>query len=646
MRRHFLAGTLTALVLGWGCAHAGPRVERGGLIYDNLSEPPQSLGERADGYAMARAAAPLGWTPKGGLLIATAFGETTQIHLLDMAGGARRQLTFLPDAIGDGVPSPEVSPEAFVFTRDSNGDGRYQIYYQAIGAAAARQLTDGKSINGGPVWSNSGREVAFFTTSHNGQSRDIDIVEPAAGGAPRLAVAGDAAAWSPLDWSPDDRKLLALRSVSRRQSSLVLVDLEDGQRRDLGAGEPPGEVIAARFARDGQGAYYVSNQGSEFLQLRFVNFFTGQRTVISGHVPWDVDALALSRDGHYLAYVSNEAGYSKVNLVDLPARQDLTPPHLPGAGVIRSLTFDPDSKRLAFGFGTTTAPLDAYVLDLASNRLEAWTRSEIGAVDASTLVSGRAGRYPTFDLDGLHARELPVYTFEPPRPGPHPVLIWLQGGVEAPFRPDFDPWIQFVVNELGFAVVAPSLRGSAGLGKSFAELADGRLREDAVKDIGALVVWIGGQTTLDAKHIVVAGVGYGGYLAASALATYGDRLRAGIDVGGITDFVDLLGDASSSLQAGRRADFGDERDTDVRAYLRRISPLTNADRITKPLLVVHGKNDASIPIDQSELLVSRLQSRGAPVAYLIATREGEDWQRESDRAAWFRATAAFLTTLP
>jgi dipeptidyl aminopeptidase/acylaminoacyl peptidase len=240
-----------------------------------------------------------------------------------------------------------------------------------------------------------------------------------------------------------------------------------------------------------------------------------------------------------------------------------------------------------------------------------------------------------------------VYTFEPAQPGPHPVLIWLQGGVEAAFRPDFDPWIQFVVHELGFAVVAPSLRGSAGLGKSFAALADGPSREDAVKDLGALVVWIGGQSSLDAKHIVVAGVGYGGYLATAALATYGDRLRAGIDVRGITDFVDLLGDPSSAfLQAERRADFGDERDPDVRAYLRRISPLTNAERITKPLLVVHGKNDPSIPIDQSESLVSRLQSRGAPVAYMIATREGQDLQRESDRAAWFRATAAFLTTLP
>jgi dipeptidyl aminopeptidase/acylaminoacyl peptidase len=201
------------------------------------------------------------------------------------------------------------------------------------------------------------------------------------------------------------------------------------------------------------------------------------------------------------------------------------------------------------------------------------------------------------------------------------------------------------VKELGFTVLAPNLRGSSGLGKTIAALADGRSREDAVKDIGALLVWIGLQGSLDAKRVVIGGVGYGGYLAAASLETYGDRLRAGIDLCGISDFVDLVGDANSNLQPERRAQFGDERDTEVRAYLRRISPLTNADRLTKPLLVVHGKNDPWVPVEQSDSLVSRLESRGAPVAYLVATREGHVFTRQSDRAAWFSATAGFLATL-
>jgi dipeptidyl aminopeptidase/acylaminoacyl peptidase len=60
---------------------------------------------------------------------------------------------------------------------------------------------------------------------------------------------------------------------------------------------------------------------------------------------------------------------------------------------------------------------------------------------------------------------------------------------------------------------------------------------------------------------------------------------------------------------------------------------------------VHGKNDPWVPVEQSDSLVSRLESRGAPVAYLVATREGHVFTRQSDRAAWFSATAGFLATL-
>ena len=120
------------------------------------------------------------------------------------------------------------------------------------------------------------------------------------------------------------------------------------------------------------------------------------------------------------------------------------------------------------------------------------------------------------------------------------MLIILHGGPESQFRPSFDPLIQYVVNELGFAVLAPNVRGSSGYGKTYMSLDNGELREDAVKDIGALLVWIGLQSTLDAKHVVISGVCYGGYLALAALVNYSDRLRGGVDLSGITDFISFL----------------------------------------------------------------------------------------------------------
>jgi dipeptidyl aminopeptidase/acylaminoacyl peptidase len=221
----------------------------------------------------------------------------------------------------------------------------------------------------------------------------------------------------------------------------------------------------------------------------------------------------------------------------------------------------------------------------------------------------------------------------------------LHGGPESQFRPGFDPWLQYVVNELGFAVVAPNVRGSSGYGKSYLALDNGMLREDAVKDVGALLVWLSLQKAYDAKHVVVSGASYGGYLALATLVNFSERLRGGVDFAGITDFVGYLSSTTPFRQNQRRAEYGDERDPDMRAFLRRISPLTNAERISRPVLVVHGKNDPRVPLSEAEQMVYRLRGRGGDVWYLQAGDEGHGFEKKPDRDAYYRTFAQFLVTL-
>jgi dipeptidyl aminopeptidase/acylaminoacyl peptidase len=357
-----------------------------------------------------------------------------------------------------------------------------------------------------------------------------------------------------------------------------------------------------------------------------------------------VQELAIARDGQYLAFVSNERGVDKLNLVDLRAHQDLTPPKLPADGVLESLSFDPDGKRLAFSFAANNRPRDAYVLDVAGNRLEAWTQSEPGPLNVANFVTPRLLQFPTFDQQDGRPRQIPVYVYQPAAPGPHPVLIALEDGPPSQFRPGYEPWYQYLVNELGFAVVAPNLRGASGYGKAYRTLGSGMLREDAVKDLGALLVWLGAQPEFDAKHVVICGNYYGGSLALAALVNYSERLRGGVDFGGITDFIGFLSNAAPYDQAGERAQFGDERDPDARAYLRRISPLTNADRIARPVLIVHGRNDVRVAAAQAEQLLNTLRSRGGVVWYLQAD-EGRAFRSRADRDAYYQAFAQFLQSL-
>jgi dipeptidyl aminopeptidase/acylaminoacyl peptidase len=623
------------------------RVERGNLTFENIPEAPAGLADKLDGYLNARQASPLGWSPKGQLLIATRFADVDQLHVLEQAGGARRQLTFLHEPITQAAFSPDPSRSAFVFLKDSGGNENAQLYYQRSADPAATLLTDGKSMNGSPLWSNGGRDVAFFSTARDGHSYDIYVVDPESGNLPRLAFVGDGsgAAWSVLDWSADDSKLLVLKEVSVAESYLYVVDLSSGQKREVDASPAKAGIAGAKFSRDGQGVYMISDRESEFARLRYVGLFNNEKTVISGHIPWDIESLAISRDGHYLAYVSNEGGISKLNLLDLRTHTDLSPPRLPQPGIISSLNFDAEGKRLAFGFAAANQPRDAYVLDVAENRLEPWTRSEAGAVDVAKFVLPRLVEFPTFDRPDGKARQIPAYVYEPVTSGPHPVLISLHGGPEAQFRPGFDPWIQYLVHELGFAVIAPNVRGSTGYGKTYMSLDNGMLRDDAVKDVGALLVWIALQKDFDAKHVAVEGGSYGGYLALATMVNYSDRLRGGIDVSGIADFVSFLTNTAPYRQNLRRAEYGDERDLDMRSFLRRISPLTNADRITRPLLVVHGKNDPRVPLSEAEQLVNKVRSRGGEVWYLLAADEGHGYRKKQNRDVYFATCAQFLMAL-
>ena len=626
-------------------ASALPRVERGNLIFDNIPEPAAGLSEKLDAYLNARQATPLGFSPKGQLLIATRFGDVDQLHLVERPAGERRQLTFLHEPVTQAAFSPDPGRSAYVYLKDVGGNENTQLYYQRLGEPAAKLLTDGKSLNGGPVWSNTGREVAFFTTARDGVSYDIDIVDPEAGSLPRLAVTGDGAAWYPLDWSPDDRKLLVLKYLSISEAYLYVVDLGSGQKREVEPAPTKVGIAGAKFSRDGQGVYLISDRDSEFAQLRYVNLFTGDKTVVSGRVSWDIEELTISRDGHYLAYISNEAGIDKLNVLDLRTHQDLIPPKLPAAGIIGSLHFDAEGNRLAFGFAAPNRPRDAYVLDVAANTLEAWTHSEAGPVDLAKFVTPRLTKFPTFDRADGRERQIPVYVYEPSTPGPHPVLITLHGGPESQFRPGFDPWLQFVVNELGLAVVAPNVRGSSGYGKSYLALDNGGLREDAVKDMGALLVWLRLQNAFDAKQVVVSGGSYGGYLTLATLVNFGERLSGGVDVSGIADFVSFLTHTAPYRQNQRRAEYGDERDPDMRAYLRRISPLTNADRISRPLLIVHGKNDPRVPLSEAEQIVNRVRSKGGDVWYLQASDEGHGFRKKQNRDAYYMTFAQFLMRL-
>lgn len=652
MRLH---ATLPAIALALACAlptfAQGTTVERqhvGNRVTENVPEIPAELIERLDRYQNTRGAGVSGWTKDGCLLIGTRFAETNQVHRVCQPLGTREQLTFYREPVAGVTPSPpQAWRDGFVFAKDTGGDEFSQLYWFDEQTRTSTLLTDGKrSQNGGTVLNRDGTLMAFSSTSRNGTDRDVWIRDTKAGSNRLLLSEGGT--WTPMDFSPDGSKLLVMKYVSISESYPGEVDVATGALELFPIDGGTASFGGFAYAPDGHGVYFISDEPvdgtpSEFRSLRFHDPRKGKPEVLSAHIPWDVEGLTIARDGKHLAYMTNEDGIGKVHVLALPGHRPVRLPELP-VGIVGGGDFSPDGKRLALTLNTATSPSDVYVIGLSDRSLERWTRSEVGGLDTSKFVAPTLVRYPTFDeVDGA-TRTIPAFYYRPanvPAGRKLPVVINIHGGPEGQSRPAFNASTQFLVNELGVAMLVPNVRGSSGYGKTFLSLDNAELREDSVKDIGALLDWIALQPELDASRVGVVGGSYGGYMVLASLMHYSDRIRAGIDVVGISDFVTFLTNTESYRRDLRRAEYGDERDPDMLKVFEAISPLRNAHRIDAPLFVAHGRNDPRVPYTEAEQIAKAVRANGNPVWFLMFDDEGHGFRKKSNSDYFGAASVLF-----
>jgi dipeptidyl aminopeptidase/acylaminoacyl peptidase len=171
------------------------------------------------------------------------------------------------------------------------------------------------------------------------------------------------------------------------------------------------------------------------------------------------------------------------------------------------------------------------------------------------------------------------------------------------------------------------------------------LSEDSVRDVGALLDWIGTQSDLDAKRVAVYGHAYGGYMALAAMTLYADQLVGGVACYGIGDFVSFLNNTEAYRRDLRRAEFGDERDPAMLKVLQRIAPLANVAKISKPVLVMQGANNPRVPKSESDRLVAALRTNAVPTWYLVFADEGHGFLKKPNNDLRREVETVFLREL-
>ncbi len=640
MRPMKYAATLAlgiALPLGAQNAAIAPNEN---LVADGLPPIPASIAAAAAPYTEFRSVALWDWHPtRHQMLIGTRFADVVQAHAVSMPGGERRQLTFFPDRVLSATYEPREG-KYLIVERDIGGNEFTQLYRFDLTSGAATLLTDGKSQNGAPVWSRDGKRIAYTSSRRNGTDKDIYTMDPLDPHTDKMLLQVAGGGWQVHDWSPDGKWLLAEQGISVNESYLWIVNTATGEKTAL---TPKGADLVAygggEFSADGKGVYTTTDLGSEFNHLAYIAIAGAKQTAITNE-PWDVEEFALSRDGRMLAYVVNADGVSQLHVMDVHARKAIHIPS-PPTGVIGGLAWHRDSHLLGFALNSSRAPSDAYVLDPSGKQptITRWTFSETGGVDLSAMPEPQLVKWKSWD-----GRMISGFLYMPPArfTGKRPVIVNIHGGPEGQSRPTFLGRNNYFVNELGIAMLYPNVRGSTGFGKQFALLDNGVLREGTYKDINALFDWIGANASLDASKVLVTGGSYGGHMTLAVATYYSDRICCSVDVVGISNLVTFLEHTESYRRDLRRAEYGDERDSTIRAFMERTAPLNNAQKITKPLFIVAGFNDPRVPYTEAEQMVAAARKNGVPVWYLLGKNEGHGFAKKANADFQFYATVEFI----
>jgi dipeptidyl aminopeptidase/acylaminoacyl peptidase len=638
--KHFLT-LLMALAIVALPLNAVEKKEIGNLVIEDIPDIPESLKDRLSQYQNTRSASLRSWSADGDfMIISTRFGETSQFHKLTKPGGARQQITFFNEPVGAGSMNPDNSHNGFLFTKDVGGGEFYQIFHFDLNNGSYRMLTDGKSRHGSPMWSNKGDRFVYYSTKRNQKDWDIVVATADKVDEGRI-VLQEGGTWVATDWSPDDSKLLVLRYISANESYYHIVDVASGRLEQI---NPDAGKIAyggAQWSKDGKAVFFTADIGSEFQHLFRYDLASKAIKDLTPALKWNVSGVEMAPDGGVLLFTTNEDAMSKLYLMDLEDYAYAPVKNVP-VGQVYNLSFHPNGKDVGMVINTPKTPGDVFVYNLDSKSFTRWTYSEVGGLNTDAFVTPELIRYPTFDKDGDKPREIPAFVYRPKTKGPHPVLISIHGGPEAQYNPYFSSTLQYWVNELGIAVIAPNVRGSSGYGKAYLQLDNGFLRENSVKDIGALLDWIEEQPGLDKDRVGVIGGSYGGYMVLASMVHYNDRLACGIDIVGISNFVTFLKNTKDYRRDLRRVEYGDERDPEMNAFLEKISPNNNADKINKPLFVVQGLNDPRVPVGEAEQIVKAVRDNGGKVWYLLAKDEGHGFRKKKNRDYYNQAVVLFL----
>lgn len=621
------------------------------MVLENVPPVSAALAAKVAKYNEFKPTSYAAWHPtKVEMIVSRRHQNTPQLFRVARPGAPLELLTDYPEPVRGAQYEPK-NGRYYVFSRDSGGNEVFRAYRREVGAKGADALPvtpDNRRVQD-TAWAYTSNKLLYVTVpvgrqgSNDKINSTISIADPAQPEGARVLAELPGGGWGGFAFSHDDKQLVYSEYVSANESYLWLMDVASGKSRRITEknGNETVSYGSAVFSHDGKGLYTTTDRGSEFARLTYIDLAAGTHTALTPDINWDIDAMDLSHDGKLLAFVANEDGTSVLRIMRTSDRKLVASPKLP-VGVIGRIEWHRDSRHLALSLSSARSPSDVYSVDAKTNAVTRWTRHEKMDVDMDKFVEPSLVRWNSFDN-----RSISGFVYRPLAskfPGKRPVVINIHGGPEGQSTPGFMGRNNYYTDEMGLIVIYPNVRGSTGYGKTFLKLDNGKLREDSVKDIGALLDWIATQPDMDASRVAVVGGSYGGYMTLAVSTMYADRIAAAIDIVGISNFVTFLERTESYRRDLRRVEYGDERDPEMRKWMEATAPANNAAKIKKPLFVVQGKNDPRVPWQEADQIVATVKKNGTPVWYMTANDEGHGFGKKVNADYLFYSGIDFFNT--
>ncbi len=542
--------------------------------------------------------------PTRGLVVAR-LTDAPQLHAWDVPTGALRPLTDRPDGVWDGRLAP--NGRYVYYLADRQGDEMGHLVRVPFQGGDPVDLTPDLPAytSWGCSISRRGNRLAF-TAATRGRHElyALDLGPGDAVGAPRSLHKSRDAFGVPAVCT--DGTLVAVSSTARtgkRQPGILAFEAETGRQvAELWDG-PDTSLWPLFFVwRAGDECLLVSTNKSGVYRPAIWRVRSGKRLDLSlADLDGDVYAMDWTTVGNRLLLSQFHRAVQRLYVYHLDDGT-LTPLDHPG-GAFRAAAFRSRAEEIRAAWQDGTHPGRVIALDSTTGKYRQ-TILEAGTVPPSR--PWRSVSYPSSD-----GREIQGWLAVPEGTGPFPAILAMHGGPNAVVQDEFDPGSQAWLDH-GFAVLTVNYRGSSTFGRAFEEQIWGHPGDWELEDIVAARAWLVSQGIARPDRILLTGRSYGGYLTLLALGKRPTLWAGGMAQVAVADFTLMDEDASESIRAWQHTMLGGTPQEKPDLY-RACSPMTYAEQVRAPILLIQGRHDTRTPARQAEAYVERMRALGKAI---------------------------------